>query len=234
MITTQPHNPSTDSRRPAASSGRWIRTPCCLPRVSRPKAKPAQKNGTRRRRCGRRGGRARRPRGARAAGRALGRMGAAEGTRGNVGASRAIGAGPADGRPGRPRVLPDANACSWPDGGAGGGDRVCFRRVSPVSPVPEPPVHVSLANRRLFLSTGLSKLHAASRVPRDLFKRGRQPSQARPRCRGQPLQGDAASGGKRQPASQHQRSSTFDGDREALRADAPLDVVEITTWQRSR
>lgn len=77
------------------------------------------------------------PRRARAA-RRTGGLGAAEGTRGDVGAPRAGGAGPADGRPGRQRVLPDANACSWPDGAAGGDDRVCFRRVSPVSPVPEP------------------------------------------------------------------------------------------------
>ena len=64
-------------------------------------------------------------------------LAAAEGTRGNAATFRAGGAGPAGGRPGRPRVLPDANACSWPEGGAGGHDRVCFRRVSPVSPVPE-------------------------------------------------------------------------------------------------
>ena len=59
------------------------------------------------------------------AGRGLGGRegrGPGKGAQGNVGASRASGAGPADGRLWRPRVLPDANACAWPNGGAGGGD----------------------------------------------------------------------------------------------------------------
>ena len=85
-------HPSTDSRRPATSSGNGIRTTRCFPRVSRPKVKAAQKEAHR-----------------------------AGGARGEVGAHGGHGArGWRDGRPGRPGVLPDANPCYWPDGGAGG------------------------------------------------------------------------------------------------------------------
>ena len=121
-------------------SSQWAErdsNPLLFPEGFETKGESGAESGTRGRRCRRRGGRAR---GHGAQGRRDGRrgVGAAEGTRGNVGAFRADGAGPAGRRPGRPRVRPDANACSWPDGGAGGDDRVCFRRASPVSPVPKP------------------------------------------------------------------------------------------------
>ena len=70
----------------------------------------------------------------------------------------------------------------------------------------------------------------ASRVPRDLFKRGRQPSPERPRCRGQPPRGDAASGG--QHAIRLATSALVDVRRHPLHACGlmPLfGVVEITT-----
>jgi len=105
-------------RAPERSGRRGIRTPCSLPRVSRAEMKAAHNAAH----------------GARGVG---GEVGARGGHGATWGAFRAGGAGTAGRSLGRLRVLPHANACSWPNGAAGGGDRVCFSRVSPVSPVPK-------------------------------------------------------------------------------------------------
>ena len=100
--------PPEGCRALECSGRRGIRTPCGLPRVSRGRERSGAESGTRVAGRGRRGG----PNVAATrrweAGRASGGLGAAEGTRGNVAAHGAGGAGPAGGPGARPRVLPRA------------------------------------------------------------------------------------------------------------------------------
>jgi len=92
------------------SGRRGIRTPCGLPRVSRGRRRSGAESGTRVERRGWRGGRAGAARGAGRLVWGSRGLGATEGTRGNVAAQGADGAGPA-GEPGaRPRVLPGARS----------------------------------------------------------------------------------------------------------------------------